>query len=33
MNAQRIARLCRHYGLSLPLATALAALIWGEGRE
>lgn len=33
MNAQRIARLCRLYGLSLPLARALSALIWGEGQE
>jgi hypothetical protein len=33
MNAQRIARLCRLYGLPLPLAASLAALIWGEGHE
>lgn len=33
MTAQRIARLRRLYGLSLPMATALAALIWGEDGE
>lgn len=33
MNAQRTARLCRLYGLPLPLVASLAALIWVEGRE
>jgi hypothetical protein len=33
MSALRLARLCRRYGLSGPMAAALAALAYGEGDE
>ncbi len=33
MSALRLARLCRRWGLSGPLASALSALAYGEACE
>ncbi len=33
MSDLHLARLCRRWGLSGPLAEAIAALVYGEGHE